>query len=726
MDEPLLVPGETCWRKERAGRFSFVIDAAPYFAALREALPRAERSVYIVGWDVDSRTRLSPDDSPADGRPPTLLAFLDVLLRERPELHVYVLAWDYSFIYTFEREPLPRWQFSRVRQSRLHFALDDTHALGASHHQKIVVIDDRLAFTGGVDLTIRRWDTPEHRPDDPRRRDPAGVIASPMHDVQVAFDGPAAAAMGDLARDRWRTATGQNLRAPFARRRFRRTPRPGADPWPASVVPDAREVELAIARTAAAPREPAAHVREVERLTVGAIRAARRTIFIENQFLTATSVTEAIADRLSEPDGPEVLIVLPQVESGWLERGSLGVLRRRVLARLQAADRHGRLRVYRPVRRDGDAVVSIPVHSKVMVVDDRLVKVGSANISNRSMALDTECDVALDGARDVQGDALAACLRARLLGEHLGVAPDRVAEGLAASGSLLATVDGLRGGERSLEPLDDVPPPAVTLDAINDIICDPSEPISADAFIDRMVPLSYRRSAGRTLLKYAGAVALLVAFGLGARMAVGEQGAAIERLAELGRHLLDKPAGAALLLGGFILAGVAFVPITLLVTAALLTFGMRYGAPLAYVGALGAACASYGVGRALGTAGVRWALSRRVARVRRQLRRRGFVAVLLARLLPVGNFAIINLLAGALQVPFRSYVLGNMVGLLPGVLGLGMLTDRLLEVLRRPSAGNIALLAAVVLALGGLVVLLRRLLQRPRMPARMAEGHGQG
>lgn len=192
----------------RAERIAFLIDAADYFAALRHAILAARRSVFIIGWDVDSRVRLLPDPTPPDGHPATLLAFLNSVLAKRPDLHVHVLSWDFSMIYAFEREFLPSTKFGWRGHRRLHFALDAVHPQWASHHQKIVVVDDRVAFTGGLDLTIRRWDTSEHLPGDPRRVDPGGEIYDPVHDLQIAVEGEAAAALGELARERWRRATG--------------------------------------------------------------------------------------------------------------------------------------------------------------------------------------------------------------------------------------------------------------------------------------------------------------------------------------------------------------------------------------------------------------------------------------------------------------------------------------------------------------------------------------
>lgn len=189
------VPGRTCWRIERAGRIAFLIDGASYFAALAGALERAEQRVLIVGWDFHGRTRLRPGEA-ADALPDELGPRLDALLQRRAELRVHVLEWDYSLLYALERRLAPWLDSAWCRHERFAFRLDDQHPFGASQHQKLVVIDDALAFTGGLDLTLRRWDTPEHRSDDSRRRSPDGKPYEPFHDVQIAVDGAAAREIG--------------------------------------------------------------------------------------------------------------------------------------------------------------------------------------------------------------------------------------------------------------------------------------------------------------------------------------------------------------------------------------------------------------------------------------------------------------------------------------------------------------------------------------------------
>src|SRR6185503_12988766 len=167
ISESVIRPGANAWRRERAGRAAVLIDAGQYFDAVREALKNARSSAFIIGWDLDSRTRLVGESGRADdGLPEGLIEFLSAIVERRPELLVHVLVWDYSILYASERELFPTASVRWGTPKQIRFCLDDDLPLGASQHQKIIVVDDALAFSGGLDLTTRRWDTREHRFDD--------------------------------------------------------------------------------------------------------------------------------------------------------------------------------------------------------------------------------------------------------------------------------------------------------------------------------------------------------------------------------------------------------------------------------------------------------------------------------------------------------------------------------------------------------------------------------
>jgi phospholipase D1/2 len=684
----ILTEGRNYWRRCTAERVAFLIDGAAYFAAFAAAVERARESIVIVGWDVDSRVCLTPA---AEGRhlPAELGALLKTLVSRRRRLHVYVLEWDFAWIFALERESAAihqqRWQTHR----RIHFRLDGAHPAGASHHQKIVVIDDALAFVGGIDISNRRWDTPEHAACDPRRTDVDGILYPPVHDVQVAVDGEAAAALGQLVRERWRRATGRRLRPP------RRADR---ELWPSDVEPDLEHVSVAIARTAPAYNNHP-QVREVEALYLDAIAAARRFIYLESQYLTSAVIGEALAHRLSQPDGPEVVLVLPRKASGWLEQQTMDVLRARLLQRLREADRFRRLRIYCPVV-PGLANACINIHSKILVIDDRLVRVGSSNMSNRSMGLDTECDLALEAGDDTQVRRAVAGFRDRLLGEHLGRTAPEVAMRLAATRSLIATINSLRHGERWLEPLEAEVPSWRDRLIPDSHFVDPESPLVPEQLLELCAAPETRRSSQSRLLY--GAAALLVLIGLAAawRWTPLAMWLEIETLVAWVTALREHPLAPLVVISGYVVGGLVLIPVTLLITATALACGPLLGFIYSLIGCLLSATLTYGLGYLLGHDIIHKFPGAHLSRLSRRLGEHGFMAVLVVRIVPVAPFTVINMIAGASHIRLRDFVLGTSLGMLPGLLLMTVFGDQLEDVIRDPRGEGVLILIGVVALLG--------------------------
>ncbi len=435
MDATVLRPGGNIWRIERADRAALVVDAAAYFAAAREAMLAAERRIMLIGWDFDARIRIGED---GDGAPATIGDFILWLVERRPALEVYLLRWDFGAVKSIFRGTTALTLLRWWRHKRIHTKLDSMHPPGASHHQKIVVVDDCLAFCGGIDMTSGRWDTSGHRDDDPRRLGPGGKPYDPWHDATMALAGPVAAALGELARYRWRCAGGGELEPV----------RPRGPCWPASLAPDFEGAEVAIARTQP-DHGKLEECREIEALYLDLIGSARRFIYAESQYFASRRIGEAIARRMREPDGPEIVLVNPERADGWLEQKAMDGARARLWRSIGDCDPHRRFRIYHPFTAGGTPIY---VHAKIMIVDDRVLRVGSSNWNNRSLRLDTECDIALAAGPPANGGIAATirALRSRLLAEHLGVEPDEVERMFAETGSLIATVERLRGPGRTL------------------------------------------------------------------------------------------------------------------------------------------------------------------------------------------------------------------------------------------------------------------------------------
>lgn len=396
MHSAILQEGHTAWYVSHCQRLKFLIDAAEYYNAFQQAALQAKQSILILGWDLDSRLLLNRESKldeqdrqrlrtprPLSGPPITLLDFLNELLNRNPKLKIHVLNWDYSVIYALERETMAQIKLFWSARPNLDFRFDDRHPVGASHHQKVVVIDDSIAFAGGIDLTGKRWDSPVHHPNNPGRRGPDGKEYGPFHDIQCMVSGQAARTLGELARERWRRATGEVIR-----------PSTNECMWPASI-DGCEDLHCGIVRT-----EPAfdeyPEVRETEKVLKRIIETSEHYLYIENQYLTSTLVGQALCESLQKPGGPEIVIVTPRECPGWLEEATMGVLRHRIVRSMQESDLYGRLYIYYPVHGDRD----IFVHAKAMISDHRIAYVGSANLSNRSMGMDTECGIALEAMED--------------------------------------------------------------------------------------------------------------------------------------------------------------------------------------------------------------------------------------------------------------------------------------------------------------------------------------
>ncbi|MDB5423816.1 MAG: phospholipase D/transphosphatidylase [Phenylobacterium sp.] len=440
----VLRPGDTCWRIARADRCAFLIDNEAYFAAIFAAFEQARRSILILGWGFDPRTRLFPDGYDGPDDPDEVGRILVELARARPELDVRLLIWRSALPIAASQEFFPHKARQWFKGTPVKFRLDDSVPFGACHHQKAVIVDDRLAFSGGGDISVDRWDTPGHLDFDRRRIMPKQEYHAPRHEVMIMVDGPAAGALGDLARERWLRATGEVLTPPEDA---------GGDPWPDHVPAHLTDVDIGIART-----EPAWKgrplVTEIRKLALACIAEAKDTIYLENQYFTSPLITEALATRLNEPDGPQVVLISTGVAPSWFDRLTMDRARGAMIWRLRAADVFGRFRAFWPTTPRRDVII---VHSKVSVFDDRIARVGSANLNNRSGGFDTELELAIECDHAQERLAIAA-FRDRLVGHFMGYTGEAVAAARAEHGGLVGAIDALNR-EGRLVPIE---PPKVS------------------------------------------------------------------------------------------------------------------------------------------------------------------------------------------------------------------------------------------------------------------------
>jgi len=698
--------GVNCWRVARAERVALLVDGEEYFRAFAAAAERARDSILILAWDFNSRTRLRWDGEGGDS-PEHLGDFLNFLARHRHGLEVRVLIWDYPMIFGTDREFPSVYGLGWKPHRHVRVRYDNTHPVTGSHHQKLVVIDDALAFCGGMDLTCRRWDTREHRPDDERRRN-EGTPYPPFHDVMMMVDGRAARLLGDLARERWTRATGRHLATNATR----------TDPWPEDIEPALRRVDVAISRThpGSDAHQP---VREVEALYLDMIAAARRTIYIENQYFTAHSVGEALAARLAEPDGPEIVLVLRLLSHGWLEELTMQNLRKALIARLRKADVHGRLHVCYP-HVDGLAQgTCIDVHSKVLVIDDDCLRVGSANVSNRSMGFDTECDLSVEARDRPEVQRGIVEFRDQLLGEHLGVDGERVMREVRERGSLGAAIEALRSPGRTLKRLDHEPEVS---DAVMTIagLADPEQPVKLEHLMGQFAPRSELRRRKRYWLKAAGLVVLIAGLTALWRLTPLADYLSADRITAWAQRFADAPWAPVAVMAAYVPAALILFPRPLITLFAVVAFGPWLGFVYSMFGIVVSAFLTYLAGMRLDRSIVRRLSGPQLDRIIRVLRQRGLVAMTALRLVPLAPFAVEGVIAGAIHIRLRDFLLGTAIGMLPGTLAATVFGDQLHAGLQDPGQVNYWLIGGVVVALVVASALVRRWLLTTEL---RAHGH---
>jgi len=401
-----------------------LIDAEDYYRAFFKVALNAKRSIMLSGWQFDRDVELLRGSEAENvGHPTTLLKFLNSLCEQNPELEIWILAWDFHLVLAAERAWMQKLYFHWMTNPRLRFRFDDNHVERGCHHQKFVIIDGQHSFLGGIDLCDHRWDNRAHDAKNPLRMS-RGEPHQPFHDIQIYMGGPEiAGCLGELFKCRWERAGGDPMthdihQAIHEEHHFR--------PENLLALPAA---EVTISRTDpnASPTGPRPCA-EIRLLYVDAIRAAERLVYLETQYFSSHDIAEAFAARMRDTSrGPlEIVMILNMRGETLKEQAAVGLAQAQILGRLRdiARETGHRLGLFytMPHCSAGEqAEHGTFIHSKIMIVDDRFLTIGSANLTNRSMAVDTELNASVESEQE--DDALSLAIRhvrATLLAEHTG------------------------------------------------------------------------------------------------------------------------------------------------------------------------------------------------------------------------------------------------------------------------------------------------------------------
>lgn len=420
----ILEPGRTCWVVAGATEAGLLVDCRDYYRAFMDAARQARRYILMAGWQFDSDVHLLRGaEAQRAGCDVRLLPFLRDLCLANPQLRIYMLCWDYSPAFYFQREWFQDHKFNSAAPGQLVFRFDDRHPVGGSHHQKFVVVDGVLGFAGSADICNDRWDRRDHLASCEDRCWPTGQDPyGPYHEVQAYLRGPAVSHLQELFAARWLSAGCQPLELP-----------PALPDVPVTIRPSVRlgPIEVGLSRTFPATLVPEhEQIREIEQLLIDAIDSAQELIYVENQYYGSRAVLAALERRMRDRDRPKLQVVFVCCKElrSLSERVSMATSQAIMFARLRrVAAEHGHSFAAYDVfacqpRPDGTGDKAVFIHSKVMIVDDRFLTAGSANLNNRSMGLDSEVNLSCETA-DPASPLARNIRRARvsLLAEHTGV-----------------------------------------------------------------------------------------------------------------------------------------------------------------------------------------------------------------------------------------------------------------------------------------------------------------
>jgi phosphatidylserine/phosphatidylglycerophosphate/cardiolipin synthase-like enzyme len=486
----ILKPGKTCWNIFDVITSGVIIDGHDYYKAFYQAALRARHYIFLAGWQFDSSVKLLREQ---DKEPPpfgvTLITFLNELSERNKDLEIYLLAWDFSVIYTLDREWFQEWVFNWSTNERIHFRFDSSHAIGASHHQKFVVIDGLIAFAGGLDICSNRWDNRHHHLNNPDRIDPKGKPYEPYHDMVTFLKGSAAVQLSQLFRDRWQNSGGGALELQSVTNR--------EDQFIPEDMLVMENNKVALSRTQARTIVPAQEpIHEIRNLYHDAILSAEKFIYFENQYFSSQAVFNALTLRMKNTKRPKLQIVmlLPKKPHAFIEELSIGITQTKMLQTLKRTAQHEghSLGIYYTLAKGGEENdIATYIHSKLIIVDDKFLSVGSANITNRSMGLDTELNVSWEAGDEGDQRLLHSInnIVISLLIEHTGVDEKIFREEFFVRNNLVASLNTLidkqtcRLRKHTMESIFGKPEQLKNL-KLDSLSLDPEQPIIEEDFYE--------------------------------------------------------------------------------------------------------------------------------------------------------------------------------------------------------------------------------------------------
>lgn len=675
-------------------KIRFFTTSADYYEALATAIPRARRRILIVGWSFDDRIFLSREHS----REGTNLGnFILGCAREHPDVEIQIRIWDAPPVFGADQHFSQPFRTAVSQTGNIDLQFVPSSSAFAARHEKYVVLDTSIAFLGGIDLTHNRWDTRSHTADRESLQNPDGERYVPYHDVHMAVSGPLVEGLYDIAlEDRIIDE------------------KPGEAPvwWPDELSVDAREATLSLALTRLYPDTSQPSINGVRDMYLEMIERAQSRIYIENQYFSSDAVTDAIIRRIQAPDAPDVIIIMSRELPDALGRVTMGANNSLQLSRLLDEDSNNKVAFFTRVASD-DPATTVKVHSKLMIVDGRYLTLGSANISKRSFGMDSELNVYFD-AEDSDAPHCVQDLETDLICQHTGLDPEdwqtRVRQHSgswrAALASRASEWPGLLHGAQSIDP---ARLPAELVEKL-----DMGKPPQAESAFQGLVQAGRKQILSR--LRQAALVVLAIGIVTGLAVLLAQIDVDIDAILERVRSIYrDRPLlGFILTIGTYWLSMSVFVSILVPVVFFAAVYGPPLGILFSVIGLFSGAFVYYRIGLLIFDAPWidRFKAVRAAKRQLERIKPYGVWAVAISRMVPSGPFAVVNFVTGMLGFTLTQFLVGSLVGLLPGIVAFSIFGEIVQNVFSDPSWINIGLLAAFLVAYFVAARLLLTLIQK--------------
>lgn len=706
----LFQEGKNCWRAEKADYVSVIVDYGNYYRNLHESISKAKKNIFVLGWDIDSRIELLRG---SDAKGVSNTTFFDLICakaRENPDLQIYLNRWDYAMFFMRQREPLWEHKWHSCDLPNIHVCMDDVLPFSACHHQKIVTIDDEIAYWGGMDVALGRWDFRQHHVRNQHRADPAQLPSmdekekfAPYHDIQAVMCGPAAHSLARWARKRWTNAC-PSVKPPPLAREYEHTGIP--DTWPQSDPPVFENIDAAIARTMPATTGQA-HTEEVYHLILDEIAHAENFIYIENQYLACADIARALNQRLKEKSKLRLLAVSCFEPSGILERIAMwgGRVRFKDILIEGVEDR---VALAYPACEENGKISDVHIHSKIMIIDDKYLHIGSANLNNRSMGMDTECDISLFGGQEAARTKIVD-IRNDLIREHTGHSVEYIND-VAATGDVHQLLKKKPTSRQHLYEIDDEAYRDQPLWKHIYKLADPRRPL-IPARWTRLPRWGTSKESSRSLYYALAGFMLILAFFALWHYSPLSSYTDIDVLSSYLEKIRNDPFALLWIIAVYVIGGVVFFPVTVLSTAIVLLFGGLRGFIFATIGALASGLVSYTIGKWIGKDHVR-RIFPHADKVMDKVCDSGIVGIIVLRMLPIAPYTLVNIVLGVIHVPLITFLLGTTLGLAPGKIMLAIFGGSFIDVFQHPDSENIAMAVGGIAAWIGVVLLCNRLAQK--------------